>query len=244
MSDMLSLTTDPLWPWSFPTYGMLALLLVGLMLVVITVWTYVGASLANMRRLSIVLGLRLFALLLAILVLMRPALASRDDQKVPSLLIILLDRSESMTINDTYGNKSRWEAVRHIMDMPQCKSALERLKDDQNVTVVIKCFAEDVSDFDPQRPADGKRTETGTALHKLYDDHGQERFFRGLLLLSDGDDNGYRFDPMAEAEKWRRRGCPIHTFALGQVVAPAKQRDITLVGITPTPTPVPVKNKL
>jgi uncharacterized membrane protein len=243
MSDTLSLTTDPLWPWSFPTYGTLALLVVGVLLVSITVWTYVGASLTNARRLVIVLGLRLFALLLAILVLMRPALASRDDQKVPSLLIILLDRSESMTINDAYGNKSRWEAVRHILDMPQCKTALERLKDDHNVTVVIKCFAEDVSDFDPNRPADGKRTETGTALHKLYDDHGQERFFRGLLIASDGADNGYRFDPLAEAEKWRRRGCPIHTFALGQTVAPAKQRDIAVVAITATPSPVAVKNK-
>jgi uncharacterized membrane protein len=238
----MSFTTDPLWPWSLPTYGALALLTVAALLIALTVWTYRGVSLANGRRVSLILLLRLAALLLAIAALIRPALASRDDLKVPSVLIVLLDRSESMTIHDASAGLSRWDELRRVLEM--ARPTLQDMAENKNVTVVIKCFAEDLEDFDPNRPADGKRTDFGTALNKLFATHGQERFLRGLLVISDGANNGVRFDAMAEAEKWRRRSCPIHTFALGQTTAPAKQRDIAVVNIVPTPAPVPVKNKL
>jgi uncharacterized membrane protein len=240
-NDSLTLTTDPAYPWSL-SYGGAGLLLVALVLGGLTLWTYLGASLASARRTFIVLCLRFLALLLAILAVLRPSFASRDDLKTPSVLIILADASESMSITDEYSNLSRWNAQRLILE--KCQPALQQLRDEQNVTVYLKMFAEDVRDFDPNRAPDGKRTDTGSALNQLFQEHGQERYLRGLLLLSDGADNGARFLATGEAERWRRRSCPVHTFSLGQTTTSSKQQDINLVSISPSPSPVPVKNKL
>lgn len=241
LTDTLTLTTDPAFPWSLP-YGGPGLLLAALVLGGLTLWTYLGVSLASARRTFIVLCLRFLALLLAILAVLRPSFASRDELKIPSVLILLADGSESMTIADEYSGLARWEALKLLVE--KCQPVLQQLRDEQNVTVYVKRFAEDVHDFDPARAADGKRTDTGAALNQLFQEHGQERYLRGLLLLSDGADNGARFLAAAEAERWRRRSCPVHTFSFGQTTTSAKQQDINLVSIVPSPAPVPVKNLL
>jgi len=240
MSDSWTFTSDPVWPWSTAGYGTLGLVLVALLLGGLTLWTYLGVG-AGARRTFIVLALRFAALFLAILALMRPAVASRDDLKVPSVLIILGDRSESMTIHDEFGSLSRWDALRKIME--KCAPTLQGMAEEQNVTIVRRSFAEDVGDLDLNRPADGKRTDVPAALQKLFADHGAERFLRGVIVLSDGANNGAG-DAAKEAEQFRRRSCPVHTFTFGQRTAPTKQRDIAVTSITPTPAPVPVKNKL
>ncbi len=242
MTDNFTLTTDPLYPWSSPGSGISALLVVALVIGGLTLWAYLGVTGASSRRVFIVLCLRFLALFLAFLAILRPAVASRDDLKTPSTLILLVDKSESMTIHDGSGNLSRWDSLKKVLQLSE--PTLKQLTEDQNVAVVIKAFGEDVQDFDPNKPADGKRTDTPSAMHKLFDDFGQDRSLRGLLVLSDGADNGTKFDPLVEAEKWRRRSCPVHTFAFGQTVAPVNQRDIAITEIIPTPAPVPVKNKL
>src|SRR6185436_14304434 len=99
MND-LTLTSDPLWPFSSPGHGVTALLIVAAVLGSLTVWTYLGVTGASSRRVFVVLCLRFAALFLALLAILRPAVASRDDLKTPSVLIILADKSESMTIRD------------------------------------------------------------------------------------------------------------------------------------------------
>ena len=240
MTDAWTFTSDPVWPWSTSGYGTLGLMLVALVLGGLTLWTYLGVG-ASARRTLIVLVLRFFALFLAILALMRPAVASRDDLKVPSVLIILGDGSESMTIHDEYGGLSRWDALRKILE--KCEPTLQSMAEDQNVTVVRKRFAEALGDLDLNRPADGKRTDVPIALEKLFAEYSNERFLRGVIVLSDGANNGAG-DALKEAEQFRRRSCPVHTFTFGQRTSPAKQRDVAIVSITPTPAPVPVKNKL
>src|SRR5262249_35472489 len=113
-----------------------------------------------------------------------------------------------------------------------------------NVTVVPFRFAEDIGDFDPQGKADGKRTDFGQMLNSLYERYKGERRLRGLVVLSDGADNGTRFPALTEAAKWRGLPCPIHTFALGQITTTSKQRDIAFTGIVPEPSPVHVKGRL
>src|SRR5207248_8347498 len=76
---------DPAWPWSLPRVGLPGLAAVALLLAGLTVWTYRGAT---RRRVAVLVALRLLALLLAVLTLMRPAFAFRDDLKVPSTLIL------------------------------------------------------------------------------------------------------------------------------------------------------------
>jgi uncharacterized membrane protein len=242
-NDVLSLTVDPAWPWSVPGIGLPALLLVALALAGLTVWTYRGVHRANPRRVLVLIVLRLMALALACLAVLRPSLAFFDDARTPSSLIIVPDDSESMSIQDQHGNKSRWEYLRRLLE-EECAPQLQQLRDEHNVTILLFRFAADVRDFDPEGKADGKRTDFGEMLHTLYERYGSERNLRGLLILSDGADNGTRYPALSLATRWRTLPCPIHTFAFGQTTTTSQQRDIALTGIYPTPAPVAVKGQL
>jgi uncharacterized membrane protein len=242
LSETLSLSKDPVWPWHLSPWGLPALVLVGLALLTLTVWTYYGVPGAGRQRLLVVLCFRLAALVMACLVLLRPSLVSRDDLRVPSTLIIVADGSESMTIRDAYDNQSRWDYQRRLL--AECKPMLQQLQDDYNVTVRLYRFAEDIAEFDAEGKADGKRTDFGQALESLYQRHGHERDLRGILIVSDGADNGTRFPALGEAARWRSLPCPIHTFGIGKPTTAERQRDIALTGIQSEPTPVPVKGKM
>src|SRR5947199_7917509 len=92
----VSLTTDPAPPWSLPGIGPVLLAMVALGIVALTLWTYRGANVPA-RRKAAVIALRLLALLVAILTVLRPALAIREDERVPSTLVVALDASKSMS---------------------------------------------------------------------------------------------------------------------------------------------------
>src|SRR5258708_4527274 len=115
MTDILTLTKDPVWPWSLSGVGLPALALVALALVLLTLWTYWDVPRVSKRRILALIVLRLLALLMACLVLLRPSLASRSDLKLPTTLLILLDLSESMTIQDEIDGQSRWDYMRQIL---------------------------------------------------------------------------------------------------------------------------------
>jgi uncharacterized membrane protein len=239
---MLTLTTDPAWPWSVPRVGLPALLLVAAALIGITVWTYLGQRGASSRRVLTLLGLRLAALVLACLAVLRPSLAARESLHVPSTLFVVADGSESMTIQDEFDSQSRWDYLRRLLG--ECAPQLQQLRDEHNVNVVLYRFAGDVGDFDAQGRADGKRTDVGQLLQTLLERHGHERYLRGLLLLSDGADNGTRFPALPLAGKWRSLPCPVHTFAFGKPTTAVNVRDLAFTAINPEPSPVAIKGKL
>jgi uncharacterized membrane protein len=245
MTNALTLTTDPTWPWSLSWFGPVGLLLLALLLTGLTVWTYLGVTGATFRRVTVVLALRLGALLLALLAVMRPALAFRDDLHVPSLLLVAADSSESMTIQDEFDGQSRWDALRRSLH--RAEPALRRLREEHNVNVVLLRFDSEVRDFDPADDAvkaDGKRSDYGRMLHTLLERYRGERYLRGLLVLGDGTDNGTRHPPLPLASQWRNLPCPVHTFAFGKPTTNDRQRDIALTNVTTEPSPVPVKGKL
>ena len=244
----MSLTNDPAWPWSLAPLGLPALGVVALVLTGLTVWTYVGVPGAGFRRVLIVLGLRLAGLVLACLMLLRPSLALRNSQHPPSTLLIVVDSSGSMSIVDEFGPRSRWDYVRQLLH--DAGPALQTLRDEQNVEVVLYRFAEDVADYDPEGHADGKRTDFGQMLHALLERHARDRNLRGILILSDGADNGTRFPALSEARGWRALPCPVEPFGVGQPTTPNNQRDIAfaarpgLPAIVVEPSPVAIKGKL
>src|SRR5204862_4541004 len=89
-------TLDPAWPWSLPGLGVPALAAAGVVLALLTVWTYLGVRGASWRRILTVLALRLLALLVTCLVVLRPSFADHEKSVVPSKLLILIDASGSM----------------------------------------------------------------------------------------------------------------------------------------------------
>jgi uncharacterized membrane protein len=159
--------------------------------------------------------------------------------------MISLDGSESMSIQDEADNKSRWAVMLQILR--QCEPILQKLHDEQNVNVAVYRFAEDATPEEhlvPTGQADGHRTDFGKMLHTSADQHGADRNLRGLIILSDGADNGAAFPPLTEAGRFRRMPCPIYTFGLGKTTTDVRQRDIAVTGIKVDPSPVPVKSKM
>jgi hypothetical protein len=239
-----ALTLDPAWPWSLPGLGVPTLALAGGCLALLTVWTYLGVRGASWRRVLAVLALRLLALLVACLVVLRPSYADHDKAVLPSKLLLVIDASGSMNINDEFNNQSRWEAALRALKAPAVESLLQRLQREQKVEIVYYQAAEDITKFDPSGKATGKRTDIGQWLRSLYKAHGTEQNLRGLVLLTDGADNGTRYSALQEARLLRGVPCPIYTFALGSPTTTARRNDIAVTAIHPDPPVVPIKNKL
>jgi uncharacterized membrane protein len=241
-ANTLTLIDDPAWPWSLPLFGLPALVVVAVVLVALTVWTYVGVRGATWRRILAVLALRLLALLLAFTAVVRPSFVSRDELKVPSWLIFALDSSQSMTIQDEVDGQSRWAYLLRVLRENQ--GLLDRLRDEHNVNVALYRFDAEVGEYVPETKPDGKRTDFGEMLNNLYERYRGERFLRGLVIFSDGADNGSRYQPLALAQQWRNLPCPVHTVGVGKPTTSDKQSDIAVVAINPEPAPVPVKAEL
>src|SRR5206468_2877248 len=55
--------------------------------------------------------LRLLVVILLVLAMVRPTRVYTDVRPQSATLVILLDRSRSMTVQDAFGGKSRWEAL-------------------------------------------------------------------------------------------------------------------------------------
>src|SRR5262249_26193151 len=234
------LTLDPAWPWSLPG-GLTALGVVAAVLAALTVWTYAGMRGARFGRVLAVVLLRLGALLVACVVVARPSFADRDQAVIPSKLLILLDDSASMNISDEFGSESRWQRALNILKAPRVESLLRRLQNEQKVEIVSYQASESVRRFDPTSKPVGKRTDVGGWLHALHKTHGAEQNLRGLLVWSDGADNGTRFPALEQAARWRGIPCPVNTFALGSPTTTTKQRDIAVVALHPDPPIVPIK---
>src|ERR1700722_3792011 len=92
-----TLTWEPAWPWSLPNVGLPAMLGVALLLAALTVWTYAGVRKATWRRVGAVLLLRLAALLITFLALLRPSFGVTHLEGVEtSKLLVIFDQSKSM----------------------------------------------------------------------------------------------------------------------------------------------------
>jgi uncharacterized membrane protein len=257
----MNFVLDPIWPWSHltapnhPDYGWtsrlfsvgLSILLLALpaALIFVTAWTYLGAARGSRRRVLVVLALRMAAFLLALLAILRPSLALSDKAQNRTQLILALDASRSMTIQDGFNDLSRWQDLLRILR--DCEPVLQKLRDEAGVDVSLHRFAADVADFSSGEPgeADGPRTDAGGMLRKLYEERDGRRPLRGLLVVSDGADNGgARNPPLGEAGRWRGLPCPVHTFGVGKETTPNRQNDIALTAIAVEPAPIRVKGKL
>jgi uncharacterized membrane protein len=243
MNGEFTLNSDPTYPWSAAGFGLPLLIAVALLLTGLTVWTYLGSRGSTFRRLLAVLALRLGALLLAFLALLRPALAFRGELRYPSVLVIAVDDSESMTIQDEFDGRSRWERAQQVLR--KCEPELRKLREEHEVTVVLRRFSEAVRPLDPEdgaAKADGRRSDYGLMMRDLFDRHGGERYLRGLVVMGDGAQNGVQPDPLAVAGEWRTK-CPVHTFVFGKTTTSDRQSDIALTDISIDRSPIPAKGK-
>lgn len=238
-----NVVTNPAWRpiTEHDLPGYVALIAVAALLVVLTISTYTGSAASTPKRVGTLITLRLLALLLAVILALRPSAAITEIPKLPSTLIIVVDASESMSVKDeaTY---TRWEVVKKMLE--KCGPLLDQMRDDQQTTVYLYHFSKE---FDPDRDKlddnvqpEGKRTEFGTMLSKIYDRHQGERLIRGLIIVSDGADNGTK-PALPEATRFRGIGCPVYCFAVGSTGVNPLLKDIGFTSISPDPSPAAIK---
>src|ERR1700722_7020303 len=143
-----SIITERDWPWrDGDILGWPGLLAVAALLVVLTLWTYSGQREVGWRKVLTVLGLRLAALAVTLLLLLRPSFGSEQEAVTPGRLIFVVDKSLSMKINDAPGSSTRWDFVRKLLDWPEIKEALQRLQRDKQIDIVFYQAAEDVHKY-------------------------------------------------------------------------------------------------
>src|SRR5262249_32834066 len=166
---------------------------------------------ATRPKRRVVAGLRLAAFVLTMLAIARPALRSVQHEQAEVAILVLLDDSLSMTIQDEQGKRSRWEhALRQIK---ACEPTGERLRQ-QGVEVRWFTFAEDVRPFNQAEPgaAAGKRTAIGGALRAAYEARAGDQQVRAVVVISDGGENG-GVPALEEARRWRLVPAPGPTLA-------------------------------
>jgi hypothetical protein len=234
----------PAYPWSLPYVGLPALAVVAALIVGITLWTYFRHPAATRRRILIVLGLRLAALVLALVTALRPSVGVQEDPRVPSTLVIGVDLSESMTVKDEFDGRTRIGAVRKILE--KCAPTLETLKTEQNVNVVLYGFgsaefSEPNAAYTDDAPAAFKRSDYGTYLARTADRWTGERTLRAHVIIGDGADNGTANNPESESARWRSIA-PLQTFSVGKSTTRPDSKDVAITAIIADPSPVPIKN--
>jgi hypothetical protein len=224
-----SLIFDPVYPWSLPGYGGPLLAAAVGLVTGLTVLTYLAGRQITFSQFLIVLFLRLAAVALVALLMLRPVWVEERVEVVPSTLLIHLDSSRSMEIKDEFKVQTRWERGLQLLQSPAVKELLDRLEREQQMKVIFYQGDSQTAPLDFAGKPEGKRTNMGYWLWWLNQRHGKEPNLRGLVLLSDGADNDSRYSTWDQASRWGGNKVPITTFALGKQVTKSGQRDIFFV---------------
>ncbi|MCU0702815.1 MAG: hypothetical protein MUF18_02370 [Fimbriiglobus sp.] len=226
-------------------------LIAGAVLAALTIWTYRSHPNASRRRLTLLVALRLLALLLVLFTACRPSWKTEERPNVPSRLLIAVDLSRSMTVTDEAGGLSRIDAVRRYLE--RCQPSLDELER-KNCKVELFAFGPSeftpaTSRYDPTTPAAGERSDYAVFPRRLSQEFASDKFVRGFIVIGDGADNGGgRVDgkPLTPADavaEWKARGVPVHTFAVGDQGTNQSAKDVAFADVILDPDPVAVKNK-
>jgi len=238
---MTRLTFYPIFD-SYATVVVVALLLLGLLAV------RPGRTGLSGSRWMALVGLRLAVAALVLLAMLRPTVVRTEVKRQSATLIVLLDRSRSMTVRDALGDKSRWEMLRETL--ADARAELKRLAGDFE----LRAYAFDASlsalEVDggeialPETP-DGEQTAIGHALEEALQREAGKRLL-GVVLLSDGAQRAYAprdLPPQTAAARLKAQGCPLFTLALGQSVGLGQAQDVAVTELLVNQS-VFVKNEL
>ncbi len=246
MSDYF-FSTRPGFPWSVYPIGLPALAVVAVLLVLFTIWTYLGHPQATRRRVFVVLMLRLAALVVALLTAVRPSVGVNENPKQPAVLLIGVDVSDSMTVKDEAGGVSRIDAVHKTL--AKCQPLIDELSTEHNLTVVIYKFGaadfnEGTGRYEPSATADAKRSDYGIYLKNTFERWQTEPRVRAHLVIGDGAENGEGPSAFSEGLRFGRRGTPVHTFLVGDDKSDTDKKDIAVAAVSCNPSPAFIKNKV
>ena len=206
---MVRFIAEPVWSWP-----LVALAAVALIAVVLLTYPPRIRHLPPLRR-RLLLGMRLASAVLLIWALLRPAVQYLEIDSQAAVLVVLMDKSRSMTTPDGPGGITRREELLKVL--AESDEQLEELAEDIEIRYV---------DFDstlfptdePGAEADGQFTALGKVLDETRREDAGKRLV-GIVLISDGAQRAVGeddVDPRAAARRIaEERGVQIHTVLVG-----------------------------
>jgi uncharacterized membrane protein len=201
-------------PW--PRWAM-ALLVVAALAAVLLAWRGLRSEPRPGRRAALV-ALRAVSALLALFLLLEPAVRLLQTARVKNRLAVLVDASRSMHFPVETGGPARAEAAGSWVRAH--RSELEALSD--RVTLEWHVFDRDLAPADPGAlargaPARGGRTDLLGALKAAAQGGGAGRRLAGAVVVSDGADNAALAEGLGSAARAELRalGVPVTAIAVG-----------------------------
>jgi uncharacterized membrane protein len=173
------------------------------------------------RRWAALVGLRLAAVLLTLIAMLRPEWVYTKQTPQRASLVLLVDDSRSMQVADSLGDAPRWNAVKSLL--AASADDLARLAEtwDTNVYRFDATTAPlEVVDGEialPPTPT-GEQTALGAAIGDVLDRHASGRVL-GVLLLSDGAQRAVApndLPPQVAARRMAAENIPLYTFTFGK----------------------------
>ena len=196
------------------------------------------------RRGGLVLTLlRLTAMLCLLVCLLRPTLVGTGRSLQQATVLVLADRSESMTVADGPHGQSRWDHLRQTLQLatPAAQRAVDKAGVDIHTWVFDRESREqpavsgqlfDLGDW--QRLATVEETAIGAALEASRRALADQPL-AGVVLLSDGGQHAYPprdLPPQTEARRLGERGVPLWAITFGRARGAAQSRDAAVLGLS------------
>ncbi|MCE9548616.1 MAG: hypothetical protein K8T25_24330 [Planctomycetia bacterium] len=240
---------SPILDQYFGTGGYAVVGVLGIALLAAWLASVLFTALPWPRRVALA-GLRLGVIVLLIMAMLRPARMTIESRPQPATLLVLLDRSRSMTVKDAFGGHTRWEAMKKAFD--DAGPALAKLTGNKSYEVKPYAFDADAVaiEFDGKRivlgsAPNGDQTAIGMAMQDVVRREGTKRLL-GLILASDGAMNTIGASsvlPQSEARALANLNCPIFAVPFGQRTGGGQDADVEVESM-PDDLRVFVKNEV
>jgi uncharacterized membrane protein len=209
----LRLQLQPVASW--PVVLIVAVLLVGL------VWVRPRFARLSAGRRAVLVALRLVVVLMTLVALVRPMLVYTKVEPLRASLVVLVDGSRSMQIEDSLGDASRWAAVRTLLE--SASDDLKKLAETWDVKAYqfdAESHKLNLRDGRPELPAApvGEQSALGAALDEALEREANGRVL-GVLLLSDGAQRAAAprdMPPQVAARRLAAENIPLYTITFGK----------------------------
>jgi hypothetical protein len=233
--EELAIQFDPVGAWWF--VGLVTAALLAVLLAVPPDRTRLGRG----GRLGLV-ALRLAAFLAIVGCMLRPTIVSSQKARQRATVIVLVDASESMTVADMPGGRSRWQALTGGLEA--ARPAAAALTATGDVEIAAWTFDKGLHPL----PAAGENpfplgewTDEATADETAIGSAVEEalravtgRRLVGMIVLSDGAQHAYPprdLPPQSAARNVADSGAPLWSIIFGQQRGGGQGRDAAVVNL-------------
>ena len=196
------------------------------------VWVRPRFAQLSAGRVAALVGLRLAVVLLTLIALLRPMLVYTKVEPLKASLILLVDRSRSMQVQDSLGDASRWAAMKLLLESSAGDLAkLAKTWEVKAYQFDIGAEKLNVRDGRVELAAAplGEQSALGAAIEEALEREASGRVL-GVLLLSDGAQRAVAprdLPPQSAARRLAAENIPLYTFTFGKAGG-AERADLSI----------------